>query len=894
MAHENPFGYLKEPLDIDGTTHTFYNLPALGPKYNKLPFSIKVLLESAVRNCDNFQVLKADVDKILNWTETQASGASVEVPFRPSRVVLQDFTGVPAVVDFAAMRDAVKALGGNPEDINPQCPSDLVIDHSVQVDISRANDSQAKNEALEFQRNHERFLFLKWGAQAFQNMLIVPPGSGIVHQVNLEYLARVCFNKDGLLYPDSVVGTDSHTTMINGLGVVGWGVGGIEAEAVMLGQPISMVLPQVVGYKITGSPGPRVTSTDVVLTITKHLRQVGVVGKFVEFFGPGVTKLSIADRATIANMCPEYGATVGFFPVDNRSLDYLRQTSRDEKVISYVKKYMETVGMLRDFSCADQDPVFSAVYELDLSTVVPSLSGPKRPHDRVAATDMKSDFHACLSNPVGFKGFALPSDKLDTTVPFTFENKEYVLRHGSVLIAAITSCTNTSNPSVMLGAGLLARKAVEAGLSVAPYIKTSLSPGSGVVTYYLQESGVIPYLETLGFGVVGYGCMTCIGNSGPLPETVVEAVEKGELVCCGVLSGNRNFEGRIHPNTQANYLASPLFVIAYAIAGRVDIDFETEPLAILDNGKEVFLRDIWPSRDEIQAVETKFVIPAMFQEVYQKITTGNPNWNKLSAPTSILYPWDTSSTYIKHPPFFSGMTADLPVKKPIKSAHALLHLGDSVTTDHISPAGSIPRNSPAARYLASRGLSPRDFNSFGSRRGNDAVMARGTFGNIRLVNKFIGKAAPKTLHVPSGTTLDVFDAAQEYASTNTDLIILAGKDYGCGSSRDWAAKGPFLLGIKAVIAESYERIHRSNLVGMGIVPLQYELGQTAATLGLSGKEKFDIHIPDALSPGMKISVSTDTGKQFDVVCRFDTDLELTYYRHGGILNYMVRKVAAKN
>jgi len=942
MAPENPFGYLKEPLDIDGTTHTFYNLPALGPKYNKLPFSIKVLLESAVRNCDNFQVLKADVDKILNWTETQASGASVEVPFRPSRVVLQDFTGVPAVVDFAAMRDAVKALGGNPEDINPQCPSDLVIDHSVQVDISRANDSQAKNEALEFQRNHERFLFLKWGAQAFQNMLIVPPGSGIVHQVNLEYLARVCFNKDGLLYPDSVVGTDSHTTMINGLGVVGWGVGGIEAEAVMLGQPISMVLPQVVGYKITGSPGPCVTSTDVVLTITKHLRQVGVVGKFVEFFGPGVTKLSIADRATIANMCPEYGATVGFFPVDNRSLDYLRQTSRDEKVISYVKKYMETVGMLRDFSCADQDPVFSAVYELDLSTVVPSLSGPKRPHDRVAATDMKSDFHACLSNPVGFKGFALPSDKLDTTVPFTFENKEYVLRHGSVLIAAITSCTNTSNPSVMLGAGLLARKAVEAGLSVAPYIKTSLSPGSGVVTYYLQESGVIPYLETLGFGVVGYGCMTCIGNSGPLPDTVVEAVEKGELVCCGVLSGNRNFEGRIHPNTQANYLASPLFVIAYAIAGRVDIDFETEPLAVLDNGKEVFLRDIWPSRDEIQAVETKFVIPAMFQcahaildqyrhnrpatapdpwpsyqpvmssmikagarqvidtrqsphmEVYQKITTGNPNWNKLSAPTSILYPWDTSSTYIKHPPFFSGMTADLPMKKPIKSAHALLHLGDSVTTDHISPAGSIPRNSPAARYLASRGLSPRDFNSFGSRRGNDAVMARGTFGNIRLVNKFIGKAAPKTLHVPSGTTLDVFDAAQEYASTNTDLIILAGKDYGCGSSRDWAAKGPFLLGIKAVIAESYERIHRSNLVGMGIVPLQYEQGQTAATLGLSGKEKFDIHIPDILSPGMKISVSTDTGKQFDVVCRFDTDLELTYYRHGGILNYMVRKVAAKN
>jgi len=893
MAGANPFGYLKQPLEINGTAHTYYNLPALGEKYNRLPFSIRVLLESAVRNCDNFQILKTDVDKILNWAETQAAGVSVEIPFRPSRVILQDFTGVPAVVDFAAMRDAVKALGGNPEDINPQCPSDLVIDHSVQVDVSRTSDSQAQNEALEFERNHERFLFLKWGAQAFQNMLIVPPGSGIVHQVNLEYLARVCFNKDGLLYPDSVVGTDSHTTMINGLGVVGWGVGGIEAEAVMLGQPISMVLPQVVGYKITGAPGPHVTSTDVVLTITKHLRQVGVVGKFVEFFGPGVEKLSIADRATIANMCPEYGATIGFFPVDNRSLDYLKQTSRDENVITYVKKYMETVGMLRDFSSSQQDPIFSSIHELDLADVVPSLSGPKRPHDRVAASDMKTDFRACLSNPIGFKGFGLPGDKMDTTTPFTYENKEYVLKHGSVLIAAITSCTNTSNPSVMLGAGMLAKKAVEAGLTVAPYIKTSLSPGSGVVTTYLEQSGVIPYLETLGFGVVGYGCMTCIGNSGPLPEPVVEAVDKGDLVCCGVLSGNRNFEGRIHPNTRANYLASPLFVIAYAIAGRVDIDFEIEPLAVLENGKEVFLRDIWPSREEIQAVETKNVIPAMFQEVYSKITTGNPNWNKLAAPNSTLYPWDTASTYIKHPPFFAGMTSSLPERRTIKNAHVLLNLGDSVTTDHISPAGSIPRNSPAARYLASRGLSPRDFNSFGSRRGNDAVMARGTFGNIRLVNKFIGKAAPKTVHIPSNTTLDVFDAAQEYATADIDLIILAGKDYGCGSSRDWAAKGPFLLGIKAVIAESYERIHRSNLVGMGIVPLQYEEGQNADSLGLNGKEKFSIDIPETLTPGMKITISTDTGKKFTVVTRFDTDLELTYYKHGGILNYMVRKLAAK-
>merc|ERR1719340_79580 len=555
---------------------------------------------------------------------------------------------------------------------------------------------------------------------------------------------------------------------------------------------------------------------------------------------------------------------------------------------------MEAVGMLRDYSCEGQDPVFSEVHELDLKSVVPSLSGPKRPHDRVAAASMKSDFLACLTNQVGFKGFGLGADKLDKSVPFIFDNKEYVLRHGSVLIAAITSCTNTSNPSVMLGAGMLAKKAVEAGLTVAPFIKTSLSPGSGVVTSYLHQSGVIPYLETLGFSVVGYGCMTCIGNSGPLPEPVVGAVEKGDLVCAGVLSGNRNFEGRIHPHTRANYLASPLFVIAYAIAGRVDIDFEKEPLATLDDGKEVFLRDIWPSRTDIQAVESKYVIPRMFEETYAKITSGNPNWNKLSAPTSTLYPWDASSTYIRHPPFFKDMTVDLPEKRPISMASVLLNLGDSVTTDHISPAGSIPRNSPAARYLASRGLTPRDFNSFGSRRGNDAVMARGTFGNIRLVNKLVGKAGPKTLHIPSGTTLDVFDAAQEYATTNTDLIILAGKDYGCGSSRDWAAKGPFLLGIRAVIAESYERIHRSNLVGMGIVPLQYKVGDTAESLGLTGKEKFDIHLPATLVPGQDIAVNTDSGKSFNVTSRFDTDLELVYYAHGGILNYMVRKLVKQS
>jgi len=893
MAGANPYDNLLESLVVNGETYKYYDLTKLGTRYSKLPYSIRVLLESAVRNCDNFQVMKEDVEKIMDWEESQASGASVEVPFRPSRVILQDYTGVPAVVDFAAMRDAVQALGGDPEAINPLCPTDLVIDHSVQVDISRDLTSKSKNEALEFERNRERFLFLKWGAKAFKNMLIVPPGSGIVHQVNLEYLARVAFKSEsGLLYPDSVVGTDSHTTMINGLGVVGWGVGGIEAEAVMLGQPISMVLPRVVGYCITGRPGPQVTSTDVVLTITKHLREVGVVGKFVEFYGPGVTSLSIADRATIANMCPEYGATVGYFPVDMKSVAYLRNTSRDEAKLAYIQAYLEKVGLLRDFKDTAQDPTFSETYSLDLSTIVPSLSGPKRPHDRVAATNMKADFTSCLTNPTGFKGYAIPGDKTGTTVPFVFENQEYTLKHGSVIIAAITSCTNTSNPSVMLGAGLLAKKAVELGLNVAPYIKTSLSPGSGVVTYYLRESGVIPYLETLGFGVVGYGCMTCIGNSGPIPESVSGAIESGDLVCCGVLSGNRNFEGRIHPNARANYLASPLFVIAYAIAGRVDIDFETEPLQVLSDGREVFLRDVWPSRDEIQAVESKYVVPTMFQEVYSKIQDGNPNWNKLEAPSSILYPWDQGSTYIKHPPFFEGMTNQLPVKKPILGAQVLLNLGDSVTTDHISPAGSIPRNSPAARYLASRGLVPRDFNSFGSRRGNDAVMARGTFGNIRLVNKFMSKAGPKTLHLPTNTALDVFDAASMYAESDTQLIILAGKDYGCGSSRDWAAKGPYLLGIRAVIAESYERIHRSNLVGMGIVPLQYQAGENATSLGLTGKEKFSIILPDDLRPREEVTVNTDCGKSFKVVTRFDTDLELTYYAHGGILNYMVRKLAA--
>lgn len=892
MAGTNPYDRLLKTVNVAGKQYKYYDLPALGPKYDKLPFSIRVLLESAVRNCDNFQVKEADVSNILDWEKSQAVEGGTEIAFKPARVILQDFTGVPAVVDFAAMRDAVNSLGGDPDKINPICPSDLVIDHSVQVDFVRSTDALQKNEQLEFERNKERFTFLKWGAKAFRNMLIVPPGSGIVHQVNLEYLARVVFTDSDTLYPDSVVGTDSHTTMINGLGVVGWGVGGIEAEAVMLGQAISMLLPEVIGYKLVGKLNQFATSTDLVLTITKHLRQLGVVGKFVEFFGPGVAELSIADRATISNMCPEYGATVGFFPVDRNSLAYLQQTNRDKNKIDSIEQYLRAVKMLRDFSDSSQDPVFTQTVTLDLATVVSCVSGPKRPHDKVTVADMKVDFIQSLTNKVGFKGFGLSPNALDKKVSFLYEGQEYFLRHGSVVIAAITSCTNTSNPSVMLGAGMLARKAVEAGLSVAPYIKTSLSPGSGVVTYYLRESGVIPYLTQLGFEIVGYGCMTCIGNSGPLEDQIVEAIEKNDLVCCGVLSGNRNFEGRIHPNTRANYLASPLLVIAYAIAGRADIDFETEPLGTNSSGKPVFLCDIWPTRDEIQAVESAHVIPAMFREVYARIENGSNSWQSLSAPEGKLYPWDSDSTYIKKPPFFDGMTKDLPHHAAIKNARVLLLLGDSVTTDHISPAGSIARNSPAARYLAKRGLTPRDFNSYGSRRGNDDVMARGTFANIRLVNKLVSRPGPKTIHIPSGEELDVFDAAERYKNEGVSLIAIVGKDYGSGSSRDWAAKGPFLLGVKAIIAESYERIHRSNLVGMGIIPLQFLPGENAELLKLTGKETYSVEIPPDAKPLQQIPVQVNDGRTFNVILRFDTEVDLLYFRHGGILNYMVRKMSS--
>ncbi|XP_067618524.1 cytoplasmic aconitate hydratase-like [Eurosta solidaginis] len=898
MAGINPFAKFQKSFSLNGTTYKYFDLASIDPKYNQLPYSIRVLLESAVRNCDDFHVLEKDVKNILAWSPELKQGQNdVEVSFKPARVILQDFTGVPAVVDFAAMRDAVIKLGGDPKKINPICPADLVIDHSVQVDFTRSADAVLKNQQLEFERNKERFTFLKWGARAFNNMLIVPPGCGIVHQVNLEYLGRVVFEEDigngKLLYPDSVVGTDSHTPMINGLGVIGWGVGGIEAEAVMLGQSISMLLPEVVGYKLVGKLGPLVTSTDLVLTITKNLRQLGVVGKFVEFYGPGVAELSIADRATIGNMSPENGATVSFFPIDENTLDYLRQTNRSEEKVALIRQYLKETGQLRNYSDDSQDPKYTQTLTLDLSTVVTSVSGPKRPHDRVAVSDMKKDFTSCLISPIGFKGFAIPKDQVFAGGLFQWDDGQtYTIHHGSVVIAAITSCTNTSNPSVMLGAGLLAKKAVEKGLSVLPYIKTSLSPGSGVVTHYLKESGVIPYLQKLGFDIVGYGCMTCIGNSGPLDENLVNTIESNNLVCCGVLSGNRNFEGRIHPNTRANYLASPLLVIAYAIAGRVNIDFETEPLGVGPDGEKVFLRDIWPTRKEIQAVENKHVIPAMFKEVYSKITSGSEEWQNIAVAESQLYPWNSESTYIKRPPFFEGMTRDLQTIKNIENARCLLYLGDSVTTDHISPAGSIARNSPAARYLSERGLTPRDFNSYGARRGNDAIMARGTFANIRLVNKLVSKTGPRTIHVPSNEEMDVFDCAERYRAEGIPLVLVVGKDYGSGSSRDWAAKGPLLLGVKAVIAESYERIHRSNLVGMGIIPLQFLPGQNAETFNLTGREVFNINMTaKELKPGQKIEVKAN-GIVFDTILRFDTEVDITYYKNGGILNYMIRKMIA--
>ncbi|KAK5978725.1 Cytoplasmic aconitate hydratase [Trichostrongylus colubriformis] len=885
------FTQLLKDLPIGNTTFKYYDLVALNdPRYDNLPISIRYLLEAAVRHCDGFHVLESDVETILNWNESQHHQA--EIPFRPARVLLQDFTGVPAVVDLATMRDAVQELGGDPSKVNPICPVDLVIDHSVQVDSYGSPDALAKNQSIEFERNKERFNFLKWGSKAFDNLFIVPPGSGIVHQVNLEYLARTVFvGEDNVLYPDSVVGTDSHTTMINGSGVLGWGVGGIEAEAVMLGQAISMVIPVVVGYELVGTLGDCVTSTDLVLTITKNLREFGVVGKFVEFFGEGVSSLSIADRATIANMCPEYGATVGFFPVDKRVIAYLHQIGRDEAYCKRVENYLRANKMFMDYDDATNRPAYSQVLRLDLKTIVPSVSGPKRPHDRVDLSSLHQDFKDGLTAKISFKGFGLKAEDVNKTFMVTNRGRTAPLTHGSVVIAAITSCTNTSNPSVMLAAGLVAKKAsfsfpaVELGLTSQPYTKTSLSPGSGVVTKYLEVSGLLPYLQKLGFHIAGYGCMTCIGNSGPLDDEVTKAVEENNFVVAGVLSGNRNFEGRIHPHVRANYLASPPLVVAYSIIGNVNKDINGV-IATTPDGKDVYLKDIWPTRKEVAKFEEEFVKPQFFREVYANIEKGSEEWQQLVTPSTKLYPWDKASTYIKKAPFFDDMTLDLPNREPITNAFVLLNLGDSVTTDHISPAGAISKVSPAARFLASRGLSPKDFNTYGARRGNDVVMACGTFANIRLVNKLASKTGPITLHIPSGQELDVYDAAMRYAEEGHPVIILAGKEYGCGSSRDWAAKGPYLQGVKA----SFERIHRSNLIGMGIMPLQFRAGENAEKLGLTGKEQFSICVPDDLKVGQHLEVTVSTGQVFEVLCRFDTEVELTYYRHGGILQYMIRKL----
>ncbi|CAN7048495.1 unnamed protein product [Brassica oleracea var. botrytis] len=896
MASEHPFkGILTTlPKPGGGEFGKFYSLPALNDsRIDKLPYSIRILLESAIRNCDNFQVTKEDVEKIIDWEKTAPK--QVEIPFKPARVLLQDFTGVPAVVDLACMRDAMNKLGSDSNKINPLVPVDLVIDHSVQVDVARSENAVQANMELEFQRNKERFAFLKWGSTAFHNMLVVPPGSGIVHQVNLEYLGRVVFNTQGVLYPDSVVGTDSHTTMIDGLGVAGWGVGGIEAEATMLGQPMSMVLPGVVGFKLSGKMRNGVTATDLVLTVTQILRKHGVVGKFVEFYGDGMSGLSLADRATIANMSPEYGATMGFFPVDHVTLQYLKLTGRSDETVAMIEAYLRANNMFVDYSEPQQERAYSSYLELNLDNVEPCISGPKRPHDRVPLKEMKADWNSCLDNKVGFKGFAIPKKAQEKVANFSFNGKPAEIKHGSVVIAAITSCTNTSNPSVMLGAGLVAKKACDLGLQVKPWIKTSLAPGSGVVTKYLLKSGLQEYLNQQGFNIVGYGCTTCIGNSGEINESVGVAITENDIVVAAVLSGNRNFEGRVHPLTRANYLASPPLVVAYALAGTVNIDFETEPIGTGKNGKEVFLRDIWPTTEEIAEVVQSSVLPDMFRATYESITKGNPMWNELSVPENTLYSWDPKSTYIHEPPYFKDMTMDPPGPHSVKDAYCLLNFGDSITTDHISPAGNIQKDSPAAKYLMERGVDRKDFNSYGSRRGNDEIMARGTFANIRIVNKLMnGEVGPKTVHIPSGEKLSVFDAAMRYKSSGEDTIILAGAEYGSGSSRDWAAKGPMLQGVKAVIAKSFERIHRSNLVGMGIIPLCFKSGEDADSLGLTGHERYTIHLPTDISeirPGQDVTVTTDNGKSFTCTVRFDTEVELAYFNHGGILPYVIRNLS---
>ncbi len=879
----------KSNLDVNGNSYEIFNVGKL-PQAESLPYSIKILLENLLRYEDNKTVTKQDIEAILNW-DSKAE-PSKEIAFRPARVLMQDFTGVPCVVDLAAMRDAMKKLGGNPEKINPLQPAEMVIDHSVQVDNFGSDSAMDLNEKLEFSRNKERYSFLKWGQNVFSNFKVVPPGTGIVHQVNLEYLARVIFSKeqDGntQAYPDSVVGTDSHTTMINGVGVLGWGVGGIEAEASMLGQPISMLIPKVVGFKLTGKLPEGATATDLVLIIVEMLRKHGVVGKFVEFYGEGLDVLPLADRATIANMAPEYGATCGIFPIDAETIRYLEQTGRDPQAVALAEAYAKETGMWREG--VRDDVNFSEHIELNLADVVPSISGPKRPQDRISLSESK---------PAFVRDIASLKEERDIqskgNVEIEINGKKETLSDGAVVLAAITSCTNTSNPSVMLGAGLVARKAAALGVKVKPWVKTSLAPGSRVVTEYLENAGVMDDLKQLGFHIVGYGCTTCIGNSGPLPKPVANAITENDLVTTSVLSGNRNFEGRVHALIRMNYLASPPLVVAYAIAGRMDIDVYSEPLAEDKDGNPVFLKDIWPTQQEVTDVVSNFLTTEQYVKSYQDVFHGESNWNNLDAADSNLYAWD-DSTYINNPPYFEGMTKDISDVSDIHGARVLAYLGDSVTTDHISPAGAIAPDSPAAKYLQEKGVKPSDFNSYGSRRGNHEIMLRGTFANIRLRNKMApGTEGGVTLHQPSGDLMSIFDAAMKYKEDNVPTIILSGKEYGSGSSRDWAAKGPSLQGVSAVVAESYERIHRSNLVGMGILPLQYNEGDTAESLGLTGKEVFNITgLQNGSAKSVTVTATTEDGseKSFDVKVRIDTPQEVEYYQNGGILHYVLRQLAA--
>jgi aconitate hydratase len=861
---------------------------------DKLPFSIKILLENALRNADGRQGSAQDVQNLASWDA--ANYNAVEVPFRPARVILQDFTGVPAVVDLAALRSAMQRLGGDPAKINPVVPVDLVIDHSVQVDVFARPDALIRNSEFEFKRNRERYEFLHWGQKAFDNFKVVPPATGIVHQVNLEYLAKVVQLYDDpqggkVALPDTLVGTDSHTTMINGLGVLGWGVGGIEAEAAMLGQPIYMLMPQVVGFKLTGKLPEGATATDLVLVVTQMLREKSVVGKFVEFYGDGLSNMTLPDRATIANMAPEYGATMGFFPVDDEVLSYMQRTGRDAEQVEMVRRYSKEQGLFR--TAATPDPEFNDTLELDLSSVEPSLAGPLRPQDRILMRDLKQAFKQFLTAPVGPQGFELPATQLDKKAMVQDNGHSAEITHGAVVIAAITSCTNTSNPSVMIGAGLVAKKAVEKGLMRKPYVKTSLAPGSKVVTEYLNKAGLSEPLEALGFHLVGYGCTTCIGNSGPLPENVSTAVREGDLVAAAVLSGNRNFGGRISPDVRANFLASPPLVVAYALAGTVDIDFDTEALGNDQNGNPVYLRDIWPTQDEILATIQQTVSSELYTEQYGNVYTGNQQWNEIPSTDEAVYEWNADSTYIQEPPFFIDMPIEPPPITPIKDARVLVVGGDSVTTDHISPAGNIAQDSAAGQYLTERGVERPMFNSYGSRRGNDRVMTRGTFANIRLRNLLVpGSEGGVTYYLPTGEKMTIYDASLKYKADNTDLIILAGKDYGMGSSRDWAAKGTLLLGVRAVIAQSYERIHRSNLVMMGVLPLQFADGQHWQSLGLTGHETYDIDAPQDLQPLQTLTVSAraedGSSKTFDAVVRLDTPVEVAYYQNGGILQTVLR------